>query len=94
MHQSLTAHWWPKALRRPDLRSLLPRRLPRTHGAAVDALARRVVGRRLTDDRRDAVLSLLGRSGDEPLEERDELVRWRLPYVIALILDAPEHEVR
>jgi hypothetical protein len=94
MHQSLAAHWWPKALRRPDLRSLLPRRLPRTHGAAVDALARRVVGRRLTDDRRDAVLSLLGRSGDEPLEERDELVRWRLPYVIALILDAPEHEVR
>ena len=38
-HLSLAAHWWPDELTQPPLRSLLPDRLPRTHGALVDALA-------------------------------------------------------
>ena len=47
-HLSLAAHWWPDALRQPPLRKLLPDRLPRTHGDYVDALAQRLVFRKLT----------------------------------------------
>jgi hypothetical protein len=94
MHQSLAAHWWPEELRLPRLRTLLPRRLPRTHGTAVDLLAKRLVFRPLARQHRDAVLDFVGRFAGDPLSEEDALVTWRLPYVVALILDSPYHEVR
>ncbi|MGH2635802.1 MAG: DUF1800 domain-containing protein, partial [Actinomycetota bacterium] len=94
MHMSLAAHWWPDQLRLPDLRKLLPKRLPATHGKLVDALARSLTFRTLSDDHRDAVLGFVGRSAGDPLSEDDEAVGWRLPYLVALILDSPYHEVR
>ena len=94
MHQALSANGWPEQLRRPRARALLPARLPRTHGAAIDALSKRLVFRTMRPTDRDAVLGLLGRNADDPLGEEDELIGWRLPYVVALILDTPYHEVR
>jgi hypothetical protein len=43
---------------------------------------------------RDAVLGFLGRSHDEPLNRDSESLGWRLPYLVALVLDSPYHEVR
>jgi hypothetical protein len=91
---SLAAHWWPDQLRLPNLRQLLPRRLPRTHGKLVDDLARRLVFRKLAERHRDAVLGFLGVSAGTPLDDDDAALGWRLPYVVALILDSPYHEVR
>ena len=93
-HLSLAAHWWPKELRQPPARELLPKRLPKTHGALVDALARRLVFRTLAQPHKQAVLGFLGRSASDPLDADSEAVRWRLPYLVALILDSPYHWVR
>jgi hypothetical protein len=93
-HLSLAAHWWPKELTQPPLRELLPKRLPPTHGKLVDALAKRLVFRTLAAPHRQAVLAFLGRSASDPLDADDEAVRWRLPYLVALILDSPYHWVR
>lgn len=93
-HLSLAAHWWPKELRQPPLRELLPRRLPRTHGALVDALAKRLVFRTLAPPHKRAILEFLGRSAADPLDVDSQAVGWRLPYLVALILDSPYHAVR
>jgi uncharacterized protein (DUF1800 family) len=93
-HLSLAAHWWPDSLTQPPLRSLLPRRLPKTHGDLVDVLAKRLVFRKLMPRHRAAVLAFLERSASDPLATGDAAVGWRLPYVVALILDSPYFWVR
>jgi hypothetical protein len=93
-HMSLAAHWWPSQLIRPDLLTLLPKPLPPTHGHLVDALARRLVFRTLHSTHKSAVLTFLGKNTATPLQPDDEAVTWRLPYLVALILDSPYHAVR
>lgn len=93
-HLSLAAHWWPDELTQPPLRSLLPDRLPRTHGALVDTLAQRLVFRTLAPAHRRAVLGFLGRAATDPVTSDSEAVGWRLPYLVALILDSPYHGIR
>jgi hypothetical protein len=73
---------------------LLPDRLPKTHGDYVDALAQRLVFRRLTNAHKQAVLGFLGRQAGDPLSADDAAVGWRLPYIVALILDSPYHGIR
>jgi uncharacterized protein (DUF1800 family) len=94
MHLSLAAHWWPSQLTQPKLRRLLPKKLPATHGALVDALSQRLVFRRLSTPHRRAVLTFMGRSASDPLSPDDAAVDWRLPYIVALILDSPYNAVR
>ncbi len=96
MHVALAAGWWPaNHLKVPNLRkNLLPEDLPGTHGALVDALAKRLVFRKLPAAHRDAVLAFLGRDATDPLDEDDAAVDWRLPYLVALILDTPSHGIR
>ena len=95
VHMSLAAHWWPTALRLPDLRKrLLPQALPATHGKMIDALAKKLVFRTLSSDHRNAILGFLGVEGGTPLGPDDDAVGWRLPYVVSLILDSPYFQVR
>lgn len=91
---SLVAHWWPKELRRPPLRDLLPPRLPNTHGKLVDTLARRLVFRTLPTEHKDAVLQFLGKNADSPLTKDSDAVKWRLASLVALILSSPYHKIR
>ncbi len=93
-HMSLAAHWWPDKLVAPAPKTFLPSPLPATHGALVQALAKRLVYRSLPAVQRDAVLSLVGKVGTDPLHKNDEAVTWRLPYLMALILDSPCHLTR
>lgn len=94
-HMSLAAHWWPTALQLPDLRqNLLPAKLPATHGALVDALAKRLVFRTMSSAHHGAVLGFLGVSPNTPLSADDDAVNSRLPIVVALILDSPYFQVR
>jgi hypothetical protein len=95
-HMALAGGWWPASdLRVPNLRkTLLPKKLPKTHGGLVDALAKRLVFRTLPPAHRAAILGFLERAAGDPLDEEDAAVDWRLPYVVALILDSPSHGIR
>ena len=96
MHVGLAAGWWPaNHLKVPNIqKNVLPATLPKTHGALVDALAKRLVFRTLPAAHRDAVLAFLGVAAATPLDEDDAAVGWRLPYLVALILDTPSHGIR
>ena len=95
MHMSLAAHWWPDQLILPHLRNnLLPRRLPRTHGALVDTLAKRLVFRELPGAHRTAILRFLGVRGSDPLDEDSSVMQWELASLVSLILDTPSFTAR
>ncbi|HEY7401386.1 MAG TPA: DUF1800 domain-containing protein [Actinomycetota bacterium] len=94
MHMSLAAKWWPDTLVRPPLKKMVPDPLPATHGKLVDALAKRLVFRKLTAEHTDAVLAIVERTSSDPLSDDDAIVGWRLPYVVAAILDSPYHATR
>ncbi len=93
-HLSLAAHWQPKSLRQPKLRTLLPRRLPRTYGGMVDALAKRLVFRTLANAHKQVVLNLLDRRADDPFRDKDADATWRMAPAVAIILDSPYHGIR
>ena len=78
----------------PRLRKLLPTNLPSRYGDFVDVLAKRLVFRKLETPHRQAVLGFLGHQATDRLNSADEAVNWRLPYVVALILDSPYHGIR
>ncbi len=94
MHMSLAAHWWPDSLVLPPLRNLLGTVNPKTHGELVDLLAKRLVFRTLSTAHRAAVVGFLGKLPSDPVNRDSEAMGWRLPYLVALILDSPYHEVR
>ncbi|MEU8615835.1 DUF1800 domain-containing protein, partial [Actinoplanes sp. NPDC048791] len=88
-HLNLAAGWYPKQLTRPaDLLTSLVPVLPKTYGALVDALARRLVGTPLPADHVAAVLSVAGKLPTSSLTSK-ESVAGSLPYLIALVLDSP-----
>jgi hypothetical protein len=43
---------------------------------------------------RDAICVFLGKTATSPLRSTDAAVGWRLPYVVALVLDTPEFATR
>ncbi len=93
-HLSLAAHWTPEELPMPPLRTLLPAKLPRTHGAMLDALARRLVFRTLEDRHKAVILDFLERRATDPFDKDDADAVHRMAPAVALILDSPYHGVR
>jgi hypothetical protein len=59
----------------------------------VDALAQRLVFRKLAGAKKAAVLEFLGKQASSPLTETD-VADNRLASAVALILDTPYHAVR
>ncbi len=94
VHMSLAAHWWPDALRMPPLSALVPDPLPATYGALVQALAKKLVFRALPSAHRDAICGFFGRTLNSPLSSNSDVLGWRLPYLVSLILDTPSHLLR
>jgi hypothetical protein len=90
-HQALAAAWWPnrEMLAIPQSRALLPAALPTTYGALVDVLCDRLLFHRLDAASRNAVLAFCGATAAKVLPSNSEWVTWRLPYLIALLLDTP-----
>lgn len=78
----------------PAFRSLLPSTLPTTYGPLVDALATRLLGAPLATAKRDAVCAFLDKTATSSLRSTDAVLGWRLPYVVALVLDSPEFATR
>jgi hypothetical protein len=94
-HVSLAAGGWPSELVRPSLKKrFVPKPLPDTYGELLGHMARRLVHRPLPPDHRDAVLGFFGKTAGSRLRSGDEAIGWRLPYLVALILDSPSHLIR
>ena len=95
LHLNLATGWYPSQLTRPAdlLKSLVPV-LPGTYGALVDALATRLVGARLPAAHTAAVLSVADKLPTSPLTAGDKSLAGSLPYLIALVLDAPSFQLR
>jgi uncharacterized protein (DUF1800 family) len=95
-HLNLAAGWYPKQLTRPTslLSSLVPGPLPGTHGALIDALARRLTGTPPPPTHTTALTAFVGKQPNSPLKPTDPAVNGRLPYLIALLLDSPNFQTR
>ena len=97
-HIDHAAGWWPNStdgsITYPDINKLLPTVLPATYGELIDALARRVVYRPLRADHRAAVLTFMGKTASAKPKSTDQILTWRFPYLVALLLDSPYHEYR
>lgn len=94
-HLNLAAGWYPKELTRPAdlLKSLVPV-LPGTWGALVDALAKRLIGAPLPAAHVAAVLSIAGKLPTSSLTSSDKSLAGSVPYLVALVLDAPSFQLR
>ena len=87
---SVVAGWYPTDVNRPDLRShVVGSVLPATHGALVDVIAQNLLGRALDADHRAAALTFIGATDAKALTSSSSAVNWRLPQLVALILDSP-----
>jgi uncharacterized protein (DUF1800 family) len=88
-HLRMAGGWWPRGLRYPEPRSLLPGQIPATWAGVLDALARRLVFAPLSGAEVAAVCAAVGVHPDDSPSEVDRL----LPPLAALILDSPHHTV-
>jgi hypothetical protein len=70
-------------------------KLPKTYGALVDVMAKRLLFRKLAPAHRAAVLAFVERADTDTVNENDPFLQdWRFPYLVALILDTPYHGIR
>lgn len=97
MHTAMANGWWPASMLKVPgdwVPRLLGKKLPKTWGGVVDRLSKRLVYRKLPAAHRDAVLTFLGKTDAAPVDENDQWLGWRFPYLIALFLDSPYHGIR
>jgi uncharacterized protein (DUF1800 family) len=92
-HLGLTGGWTLKAMPRPALSTLVPATRPATYGALVEALAARLLVT-LSTAQRDAVCRFLEHAPTDTLRADAPALGWRLPYVVALLLDSPTFATR
>jgi hypothetical protein len=106
LHMAFAGQWWPVGnvdpsdpgnspmLQAPALATLLPSPLPTTYAPFVDAMAQRLVHQKMAPAARNAVIAFLGKTPTSTLKSTDAAVGWKLPYVVALILDSVYHAMR
>jgi uncharacterized protein (DUF1800 family) len=94
VHMNLAGQWWPPGLRYPKLTTLVPKPLPATHGHLVDALAAALNVPALNPTQVAAITEFVGQKPRDPLSANDAAVTWRLPSVVALILDSSHQAER
>jgi uncharacterized protein (DUF1800 family) len=95
----IAARWWPKTLTGPALSTMVPKKRPATHGALIDLLANRILQRQATAVQKSAICGFLSDSHTKitpstPLTANSWAIGWRLPYVVALLLDSPVNALR
>jgi uncharacterized protein (DUF1800 family) len=93
-HMSLAAQWWPDKLRYTKLSDFVPSPLPKTYAQLIDDLAARLNVPALNPTQLGAVAEFVGHHPGDVLVSTDEVLGWRLPYVVALILDSSHQAER
>ena len=92
---ALASDWGAKGMQRPPLADvLLPVPLSSTHGQLIDDLALRLFGSTMMSEHKQALLDFLGVSANTPLTVTSSAVTWKLPRLVALLLDSPYHCLR
>jgi uncharacterized protein (DUF1800 family) len=94
VHMSLAGQWWPRNLRYPKIGSLVPNPTPKTYGHLVDGLAAALNVPSLHAVHRSALTEFVGHKPGDSLAATDEALGWRLPYLVALILDSANQAQR
>ncbi len=92
-HLGLAGSWTLKAMPRPALSTLVPATRPATYGAFVEALAARLLVT-VSAAQRDAICRFLEHAPTDTLKADAAALSWRLPYVVALLLDSPTFATR
>ncbi|WP_330476569.1 DUF1800 domain-containing protein [Terrabacter sp. C0L_2] len=92
-HLGLAGNWSLKAMKRPDVTTLVPSPLPSTYAALVDALSARLLIT-LTTAQRDALCRFVDHAPGDALTSGAPAVTWRLPSLVALLLDSPNFATR
>ena len=98
-HLNIAAGWWPKTLTGPALTTMLPKKRPATYGALLDVLSNRLLQRPLPARQKSAICAFLSDEWTtitpaKALPKDSVALGWRLPFVVALLLDSPQHAVR
>lgn len=92
-HLGLAGNWTLKAMARPAVTTFVPSPLPSTYAALVDALAARLFVT-LTAAQREAICRFVDHAPTDPLRAGSAAVTWRLPSIVALLLDSPNFAIR
>ncbi|WP_344948489.1 DUF1800 domain-containing protein [Terrabacter ginsenosidimutans] len=92
-HLSLAGNWTLKAMTRPDVATLVPAPLPSTYAVLVDALATKLLIS-LTTAQRDAICRFVDHAPGDALTAGAAAVTWRLPSIVALLLNSPNFLTR
>jgi uncharacterized protein (DUF1800 family) len=98
-HLNIISRSWPKTLTGPSVRAMVPRQLPHTHGEMLDVLAKRLLQQSLSAASKASICAFLTDRWNvvkpsTPLTRKSALVGWRLPYVVAILLDSPAFALR
>jgi hypothetical protein len=93
-HMSFAGQWWPSDLRYMKVASLVPKPQPRTYGALFDGLAASLNVPALNNIQRGALAGFVAHKPRDPLASTDDALGWRLPYLVALILDSSHQAER
>jgi uncharacterized protein (DUF1800 family) len=91
LNTSLAQDWWKGATHADWAR--LSGRAPRTYGEAVDLLTTRLLYQRVSAAQRAALVEFLGKPASAPVGS-DANLGGRIIPLVALILDAPHHQLR
>lgn len=92
-HLGLAGGWTLPAMKRPELATMIPSPLPATYAALVDALAAKLLVT-LSSAQRDAICRFVDHAPNDLLTAGAAAVTWRLPYLVALILNSPSFATR
>ena len=63
--------------------------LPATYGEAIDRIGLQLFGLQPAASHKQALLAFLGKSANSSANANSAIYGWRLPYVVALLLDSP-----
>jgi uncharacterized protein (DUF1800 family) len=92
---NIVSNWWPNQWNRPALYDLaVGASLPATHGALVDQVSTRLLGRTLADADKNAVLTFLGVTAATPLKSGSGAVNWQLNDWVSVLMDSPYQMMR
>jgi hypothetical protein len=94
MHMNLAGQWYPHGLQYKYLPSFVPNPLPKSYGALMAALAKTMNVPALNSTQVAALCSFVAHHPSDALASTDEAVGWRLPSLLALILDSAKQAMR
>ncbi|WP_375429860.1 DUF1800 domain-containing protein [uncultured Friedmanniella sp.] len=93
-HVGAVVSWNGTALPTPKPRSLLPTTLPKTYRALLDGLAARLCLTPLSASQRAALCRYLDHAPTDRVRSTDPVTSWRLPHLVAVLLDSPNFTTR